>query len=45
MHDFWTQQDPQQKQAEMVNFSKNLALLGAALVMVGLEEWPLSVAS
>lgn len=45
MHDFWTHVDPQQKQAEMINFSKNMALLGAALVMAGLEEWPLSVAS
>ena len=45
MHDFWTHQDPQQKQNEMIHFSKNIALLGAALVMAGIEEWPLSVAS
>jgi putative oxidoreductase len=44
MHDFWRVEDPQQRSAEMVNFSKNLALLGAALTLIGLEEpWPVSV--
>lgn len=33
MHDFWRQQDPAQRQAEMINFSKNVALLGAALAL------------
>lgn len=45
MHDFWNHEDPGQKQHEMINFSKNLALLGAALALAGVEEWPLSVAS
>ena len=44
-HDFWTTQDPQQKQNDMVHFSKNIALLGAALALAGIEEWPLSLAS
>jgi len=38
MHNFWTIQDPQAKQGEMINFFKNLSLAGAALiifVMVG----------
>jgi putative oxidoreductase len=44
MHDFWSAEDPQQKQNEMIHFSKNMALLGAALALAGIEEWPLSVA-
>ncbi len=38
MHNFWTIQDEQAKQGEMINFFKNLALAGAAIiifVMVG----------
>jgi putative oxidoreductase len=45
MHDFWSAEDPQQKQNEMFHFSKNMALLGAALLLAGVEKWPLSVAS
>lgn len=44
IHDFWSHQDPNQRQAEMVNFTKNLALLGGALALMGVEEpWPASV--
>jgi len=44
MHDFWTQKDPSQRQSEMINFSKNMALLGAAIALMGVEEpWPASV--
>lgn len=32
MHSFWTVQDPQMKMLEMVNFNKNLALLGFLLI-------------
>ena len=45
IHDFWSAEDPQQQQNEMIHFSKNMALLGAALVLAGIEEWPLSIAS
>ncbi len=45
IHDFWSADDPQQKQNEMIHFSKNMALLGAALALAGVEEWPLSIAS
>jgi putative oxidoreductase len=38
MHDFWNAQDPQQKQNDMIHFSKNIALLGAALMVSGMEE-------
>src|SRR5260370_11282564 len=44
IHDFWKQQDPSQRQSELVNFSKNMALLGAAMALMGIEEpWPASV--
>ncbi len=42
-HDFWNVDDPQAKQQQMINFSKNMALLGAALALAGVEEWPLSI--
>lgn len=37
MHDFWAQNDPQQKQSDMIHFSKNLALLGATIALLGAE--------
>ncbi|MFL6354158.1 MAG: DoxX family membrane protein [Bryobacteraceae bacterium] len=44
MHDFWSQQDPSQRQNEMIHFSKNMALLGAAIALMGVDEpWPASV--
>jgi len=46
MHDFWNLQDPGQRMNEMVNFSKNMALLGGAVALLGVEEpWPASLAS
>ena len=35
MHDFWNQQDPTQRQNEMIHFMKNLALAGAAVAFMG----------
>jgi uncharacterized membrane protein YphA (DoxX/SURF4 family) len=44
MHRFWEHQDPQQRMAEMVNFNKNVALIGAALALMQVSEpWPASV--
>jgi uncharacterized membrane protein YphA (DoxX/SURF4 family) len=44
MHRFWEVQDQQQRMNEMINFSKNVALVGAALMMLELPEpWPASV--
>jgi putative oxidoreductase len=44
MHNFWSIEDPNQRMSEMVNFTKNMALLGAALALLGVEEpWPLSI--
>ncbi len=37
-------EDPQQRQNEMVNFMKNMAMLGAAMALMAVEEpWPASV--
>jgi len=44
IHNFWAIEDPNQRMNEMINFSKNLALLGAALALMGVKEpWPASV--
>src|SRR6266545_3672918 len=44
MHRFWEEQDPQERQGELVNFTKNIALIGAALTMMEIEEpWPASI--
>jgi uncharacterized membrane protein YphA (DoxX/SURF4 family) len=42
MHDFWTVEDPEQRQSEMTDFLKNATLFGAALVFVALGDaaWP-----
>ena len=34
MHNFWTIKDPQAKMADKVNFMKNMALLGALLMLL-----------
>lgn len=34
MHAFWKVQDPTAKMGEMVNFTKNIALLGAVLMLL-----------
>lgn len=45
MHNFWAAQDPQARQSDMMQFLKNIALLGATLALAdGVREpWPLSV--
>ncbi len=44
MHDFWKAEDPNQRMNDLINFSKNMALLGGALALMGVEEpWPASV--
>lgn len=37
MHDFWNREDPQQRQNELIQFSKNMALIGAAVSILGAE--------
>ncbi|MBI2185594.1 MAG: DoxX family protein [Acidobacteria bacterium] len=44
MHDFWDIADPVQRMNEMAHFTKNLALLGGVLMMVGVPRpWPYSL--
>ncbi len=43
IHNFWTQKDPHTKMTEMANFEKNLALLGAALLIAYFGSGPLSM--
>lgn len=41
MHDFWNYAEPMARAAQMVNFTKNVALLGAVLaLMVVPTPWP-----
>jgi len=45
MHDFWTVENPEQRQSEMTDFLKNATLFGAALVFAALSgtAWPYAV--
>jgi uncharacterized membrane protein YphA (DoxX/SURF4 family) len=38
MHDFWTNEDPNERQANMIHFMKNLALAAGALEMMDAGE-------
>lgn len=43
MHDYWAIADPQQAAGERLNFMKNMAMLGAALMIATVPRWPLSL--
>lgn len=44
MHDFWRNEDPNERMNNMTAFLKNLALAGGALALMGVEEpWEASV--
>jgi uncharacterized membrane protein YphA (DoxX/SURF4 family) len=44
MHRYWKEQDPAAKSVNQLNFYKNLALLGAALMLLSIATpWPLSL--
>lgn len=44
IHHFWKDTDPQVKMNEMVNFMKNMALVGATLMLLAISlPWPLSL--
>lgn len=46
MHNYWAIDDPAAKAAEKIMFSKNLALLGAALAYLFISlPWPMSLLS
>jgi putative oxidoreductase len=41
MHAFWKETDPQQRMHELVNFTKNMALVGGAMLAAAVPEpWP-----
>lgn len=39
MHDYWTLQEPMQKMTQEINFKKNLALLGAVLMLLAIPPY------
>ncbi|MGC8878955.1 MAG: DoxX family protein [Anaerolineae bacterium] len=44
MHAFWTVQDQMARLNEMVNFTKNLTLMGSALMFLAIPQpWPFSL--
>jgi putative oxidoreductase len=44
MHDFWKSDDPNRRQNDMAHFMKNMAMLGAAMAFMGMDEpWPVSI--
>jgi putative oxidoreductase len=43
MHKFWGISDPMMKQMQMVNFMKNMGLLGAALLIAYFGAGPISI--
>ena len=44
MHNFWTVTDQTQRLGEFINFTKNMALLGAAMMLLAIPEpWPYSI--
>ena len=44
MHAYWTETDPMQRMSQRVHFQKNVALLGAALMLLMIQRpWPLSI--
>jgi putative oxidoreductase len=45
MHNFWTKTDPMARQMDMIQFMKNLSMLGGALVIMYWGGGPLSVAT
>jgi len=44
IHDFWAVTDPQMKMNDVVNFTKNMGLLGAVLIIMTYPSpWPYSL--
>mgnify|MGYP005817323271 CR=1 FL=1 len=44
MHNFWTIQDPMQRQADMTMFMKDMTMMGYSLMLVLMPQpWPLSL--
>jgi len=46
MHNFWKVADAQTKQIDVINFTKNMSLVGALLMFLLLPRpWPMSLGS
>ena len=44
MHAFWADRSPAARMADLINFTKNMALLGSALMFLAIPEpWPYSL--
>lgn len=44
MHNFWKLENPQLRMADKINFTRNMALLGAILMLLSIPSpWPLSL--
>jgi uncharacterized membrane protein YphA (DoxX/SURF4 family) len=44
MHAFWADRDPMQRQNDLINFTKNVALLGSSLMFLAVPRpWPYSI--
>ncbi len=44
MHNYWTVEDPQQRMGEMVNFMKNMTLMGYTLLLLSFaDNWAFSL--
>ena len=44
MHAFWADHDPVQQQNNLINFTKNIGLLGSSLMFLAVPRpWPYSV--
>jgi uncharacterized membrane protein YphA (DoxX/SURF4 family) len=44
MHAFWKEAEPQARMSEMINFTKNIALIGGALFAAATPEpWPAAI--
>lgn len=43
MHQFWKVTDPMIRMGEYINFTKNIALLGATIAFLFISSWPFSL--
>ncbi len=44
MHDFWRNEDPNERMTNVIHFAKNAALAGGALALMGVDEpWEASI--
>jgi putative oxidoreductase len=44
MHAFWADHDPMRRQSDLINFTKNVALLGSSLMFLAVPRpWPYSL--